>query len=96
MDGLYSRGQLSSQFCLWSAKNALASEGPNGDPIATLSTCLYNILLNIKFNSLVANDRRSLNSLFSNHEQCRSCKKIVSANFNSFFKGDVSKKRINI
>ena len=28
--------------------NALASEGPNVDPIATLSIYLYNILLKIK------------------------------------------------
>ena len=44
-------------------KNALASEDPNGEPIATPSICLYNILLNIKYDSLVVKDRTSLNSL---------------------------------
>ena len=48
----------------WYAKNVLASEGRNGDPIATLSVCLYNMLLNIKYDSFVAKDRKSLNSLF--------------------------------
>ena len=33
---------------------SLASEGPNGDPIATPSICLYSILLKIKYDSLVA------------------------------------------
>ena len=42
----------------------LASEVPNEGPISTLSIYLYNILLNIKYNFLVAKDRRSLNSLF--------------------------------
>ena len=46
------------------SQNALASEGPNGDPIATPSIRLYNILLNIKYDSLVSIDRRSLNSFF--------------------------------
>ena len=32
----------------------LVRAGPNGDPIATLSTCLQNLLLNIEDNSLVA------------------------------------------
>ena len=54
---------------MW-AKNGLASEGTNWDPIATPSVCLYNILLNIKYDSLVAKDRKSLNSLFINYEQC--------------------------
>ena len=62
-DGLYSKGHLYSQFCSWWAKNSLASEGLNGDPIATPWIWLYNILLNIKCDSLVAKDRRSLNSL---------------------------------
>ena len=35
--------------------NYLANvEGPNGDPIATVSICVYDILLNIKYDSLVA------------------------------------------
>ena len=51
------------------AKNALASEDPYGYPIITPSICLYNILLNRKYVSLVAKDRRSLNYFFfSNHE----------------------------
>ena len=37
--------------------------------MGTPSVCLYNILLNIKCNSLVAEDKRSLNSLFSNYKQ---------------------------
>ena len=59
------------------SSNALAIGGPNGDSIANLSTFLYNILLNIKYDSLVAKDRRSLNSLFSNYEQSRCFKKIL-------------------
>ena len=70
------------------AKNALASEGPNGDPIAAPSICLYNIL-NIKYKSLV---RRSLNSLFFNVVVFKN----ISTNINGFFKGVVSKKWINI
>ena len=54
---------------MW-AKNGLASEGTNWDPIATPPVCLYNTLLNIKYDSLVAKDRKSLNSLFINYEQC--------------------------
>ena len=45
-------------------ENALASKGPNEDPIAIPSICMYNMFLNIKYGSLVAKDRRSLNSLF--------------------------------
>ena len=57
------------------------------------SICLYNILLNIKYDSLVAKDRRSLNSLFfQTMNNVAAFKKIVSATFNGFFKGDVSKK----
>ena len=67
----------------WWAKNALASEGPNGDPIATLTIYLYNILLNIKYEYLVAEDTRLLNSLFSS--QVVVFKKIISANFSGFF-----------
>ena len=48
--------QLSNLVCSWKVKNALASEGPNGDPIATPSVCLYNVLLNIKCDSLIAKD----------------------------------------
>ena len=48
--------QLSNLVCSWRVKNALASEVPNGDPIATLSVCLYNVLLNIKCDSLIAKD----------------------------------------
>ena len=43
-NGLYSKRQLSNQFCSWWPENALASKDPNRDPIATLSICLYNIL----------------------------------------------------
>ena len=56
VNGLYFKGQLSSQFSSWWAKNGLASEGPNGVPITTPSMCLYNIL-NIKYDFLVAKDR---------------------------------------
>ena len=52
-------------------KNALASEGPNGDPIATSPIYLYNIVLNIKYDSLVSKDRRSFSLLFFKFEQCR-------------------------
>ena len=62
--GLYSKGQLSNQSCSCWVKNALASEGPNRDPIATPSICLHGILLKTKYDSLVAKDRTSLNSLF--------------------------------
>ena len=46
-------------------------EGPNGDPIATSSIYLYNIVLNIKYDSLVSKDRRSFSLLFFKFEQCR-------------------------
>ena len=42
-----------------------AGEGANGDLVATLSICLYNILLNIKYDSCIVRDRRSLNSVLS-------------------------------
>ena len=54
----------------WCAKNALASAGPNGDPIATLTIYLYNILLNVKYEYLVAEDTRLLNSLFFKPSCC--------------------------
>ena len=60
-DSLDSKGQLSRQFSSWWVKDALASGGPNGDSIATLSICLYNILLNANYDSLVAQDRKFLN-----------------------------------
>ena len=89
--------KLSSQFFSWWDKNALASEGPNVDPIATPSICLYNILLNMKYNSLVAKNRRSLNLLFfETMNNVAVSKKTVSATFNGFFKGDASKRWINI
>ena len=47
---------------------ALCSENPNGDAINTPLICLYKTLLNIKYDSFSAKDRRPLNSLFSNHE----------------------------
>ena len=45
-------------------QNASASEGRKGDPIATPSICLYNMLLNIKCDSFVAKNGRSWNSIF--------------------------------
>ena len=39
-NGVYPKGDLSNQFCSWYAKTTLASEDPNGDPIATPSICL--------------------------------------------------------
>ena len=35
------------------SQKCIANEGPNEDAIATLSICLYNILLNIKYNSFI-------------------------------------------
>ena len=58
------------------SQNALGSEDPNGDPIATLSICLYDILLNIKYYSLVAKDRIYLNSLFFKPRTMPLCLKI--------------------
>ena len=46
------------------SQKCIFSEGPNGVPIVTPSICLYNMLLNMKYDSLLAKDRRSLNSLF--------------------------------
>ena len=80
---------LTNFICSWWAKNALACEGFKGHPIATPLVCLYNILLNVKYDSLIIKDRRSLNSLFSNYEHVVVFKKIVSVNFDGFFKGDV-------
>ena len=34
---LFSKGYIPNQFCSWWAKNALANEGPYGDPIDTPS-----------------------------------------------------------
>ena len=51
---IYFNGHPPNQFCLWGAKHALASEDPNGDPIATPSICLYNLLLNMKFDPFIA------------------------------------------
>ena len=68
---VYSKGKLCNHSCSWCDKNALASEGLNGDTIATPSICLYNILSNIKYDSLVAKDRFFNSLFFSNHEQCR-------------------------
>ena len=55
------KGNYLTNFVHGEPKNALASECTNGDPIAAPSISLYNILLNIKYNSLVAKD---VNSLF--------------------------------
>ena len=35
--------------------------GPNGEPIATPSVCLYKISLKMKYDSLVPKDKNSLN-----------------------------------
>ena len=46
------------------SQKCISSEGHNGDPMATPSICFYNILLKVKYDSLVAKDRRFVNSLF--------------------------------
>ena len=58
------KGNYLTNFVHCKPKNLLASDGPNGDNIATPSICLYNILSNIKYDFLVAKDRRFLNALF--------------------------------
>ena len=63
-NGVYPKGDLSNQFCSWYAKTTLASEDPNGDPIATPSICLYDILLNTKCDFFVTKEGRPFNSLF--------------------------------
>ena len=55
--------------------------------MVTPSVCLYNILLNIKCNSLVAEDKRSLNSLFSNYEQFGCFEKDFQCKFQWFLQG---------
>ena len=55
--------------------------------MGTPSVCLYNILLNIKCNSLVAEDKRSLNSLFSNYEQFGCFEKDFQCKFQWFLQG---------
>ena len=90
VNNMYSKEQLSNQFCSWRANTALASEGPNGDSIATPSIYLYNILLNIKYNYLVAKDLKF--TFFQTMNNIAVFKRIVSANFDGFLKRDVSKR----
>ena len=55
---------VSSQFYSWWARNAVAREGSNWNPIATPSICLYKILI---CDSFVAKDPLVF---LSNFEQC--------------------------
>ena len=45
---------MPNEFCSCLAKNALASEGPDGDHTAISSICLHNTLLIIKYDSFNA------------------------------------------
>ena len=65
-------------------------------PIATTSVRLHNILLNIKYDSLVAKDRNLKFSSFQTMNNVVVIREIVSANFDGFFKGNVGKKSINV
>ena len=55
-------GHLFNQFPSWYERKILANIGPGGDPIATPSTWIKNLLLNVKKDSLVAKFSKSRKS----------------------------------